>query len=216
MSKLNSLFQRTPPCRVTYHDYRFPGLGDVNSFGSRCYLFTSWKLSPGNPEEWRTWDQLKGVAPEGVLQQVIYTSDWYSVPHGTCELPCRMQLITGPPEVKSVVICPLTVSAMFFVAIPSPEPSVPLHWDMTLAGFASLLEIQGDSLFLCYIHVQEAPTSPWLVASSIFKVWILFQLQSGQCIWKYDSHLTLFRGQRVRKWQSGYQLPESPLWQKRD
>ena len=78
-----------------------------------------------------------------------------------------------------------------------------------LMGFTSLLEILGDSsLFLCYIHLQEAPTSPWLVDSSIFKVWILFQLQSGQCIWKSDSHLTLFRGQRVRKWQSGCQPPE--------
>jgi len=38
-------------------------------------------------------------------------------------------------------------------------------------GFTSLLEIPGDnSLFLCYIHLQEAPTSPWLVASFIFKV----------------------------------------------
>ena len=42
-----------------------------------------------------------------------------------------MQLITVPPEVESLVICPLTVSSMFFVAIRSPEPSVPWHWDVT-------------------------------------------------------------------------------------
>ena len=42
-----------------------------------------------------------------------------------------MQLITVPPEVESLVICPLTVSSMFLVAIRSPEPSVPWHWDVT-------------------------------------------------------------------------------------
>ena len=51
--------------------------------------------------------------------------------------------------------------------------SYPLPWAICSpalscdSGFASLLEKQGDSLLLCYIHLQEAPTSLlWPLPSS--------------------------------------------------
>ena len=122
MSKLNSLLTNFPLSR-NIPWLQVPSIRMVTALGVAvtCLLHGSY------PQEAQRNGELQGVASEGVLQQVIYTGDWYSVPLGTCEVPCRMQLITVPPEVESLVICPLTVSSMFLVAIRSPEPSVPWH-----------------------------------------------------------------------------------------
>lgn len=129
MSKLNSLLTNSPLSR-NIPWLQVPSIRMVTALGVAvtCLLHGSYPQEAqrnGEPEISCRESPLKEFCSRSSIQVTGIQSHLGPV---RCHVECSLYV---PPEVESLVICPLTVSAMFFVAIRSPEPFVPRHWAVT-------------------------------------------------------------------------------------